>query len=71
MASHVVGPFLIASEPLDDYERDLLDATVTWTFMTLFTNGSFSGMLAVDPVQSADVVVDPVQSASLIITGVP
>lgn len=57
MASHVIGPFLVASEPLDDYERDALDAAVSWSFLTLLTDGSFSGSLTLQPMQTAILIV--------------
>ena len=35
MASHVVGPFLIASDPLDADDITTLDDTAEWTFTLL------------------------------------
>lgn len=37
MASHVVGPFLIASDPLEASAVTLLDETAEWTFDLLTT----------------------------------
>lgn len=71
MASHVIGPFLVASEPLDDYELDLLEAASEWSFLTLFADGSFSGMVAIETIQSATLTMQPVMSGTLTVTGAP